>query len=100
MTAFFKGNVPLLQLLAEMIFQGSAVRKESIVVLDLCQDCRAYAAFAAAENDCSFHVYLIFKVTMVTTARMMDTIQNLTTILFSGWICAGFWISASGFSFW
>ena len=32
--------------------------------------------------------------------RMMDTIQNRTTILFSGWICAGFWISASGFSFW
>jgi len=36
---------------------------------------------------------------MVMTASRIDTIQNRTTILFSGWIWAGFCSSASGFSF-
>ena len=98
--AFLEGDVPFLQFAAEVLFQGTAVRQEGVEVLDFGQYRCAYAAFAAAENDCFFHVYRIFKVTMVMTARMMEMIQNRTTILFSGWMRCGVWIRASGFSFW
>ena len=88
------------ELTAEIVLEGSAVREEGVEVLHFGQHGCTYAAFAAAEDDCFFHAYLIFRVTMVKTARMIETIQKRTTILFSGCICFGDWMSASGFSFW
>src|ERR1041385_6289540 len=84
MLSFLKSDFPFLQLPPVLLLYLTGITYEHLVPLFQSKHRSADSAFSRTENDETlFHRYLTLSVTMVSTASMIPTIQNLETILLS-----------------